>query len=52
MRAGFGIGGLTIGQAGKFDELGSQAVKALRELINPNIASVQASKGVASCARS
>ena len=49
---GVWVGGLTIGQAGKFDEPGSQAVKALRALINPNITSAQASKGLASCARS
>ena len=48
-----GSGGLSIGQAGEFDYSGSQAVKALREegvltvLINPNIATVQTSKGLA-----
>jgi carbamoyl-phosphate synthase small subunit len=48
-----GSGGLTIGQAGEFDYSGSQAIKALREgqvssvLINPNIATVQTSKGLA-----
>jgi len=47
-----GSGGLTIGQAGEFDYSGSQAIKALREqhiqsiLINPNIATVQTSKGL------
>ena len=48
-----GSGGLRIGQAGEFDYSGSQAIKALREeglkiiLINPNIATVQTSKGMA-----
>ncbi|XP_069114104.1 multifunctional protein CAD-like isoform X2 [Argopecten irradians] len=48
-----GSGGLSIGQAGEFDYSGSQALKALREeriqtvLINPNIATVQTSKGMA-----
>ncbi|XP_017891832.1 CAD protein [Ceratina calcarata] len=48
-----GSGGLSIGQAGEFDYSGSQAMKALREeciqtlLINPNIATVQTSKGMA-----
>merc|ERR1719453_1184875 len=48
-----GSGGLTIGQAGEFDYSGSQAIKALREenvysiLINPNIATVQTSWGMA-----
>mmetsp|Transcript_22822 Transcript_22822/g.53327 ORF Transcript_22822/g.53327 Transcript_22822/m.53327 type:complete len:1531 (+) Transcript_22822:91-4683(+) len=48
-----GSGGLTIGQAGEFDYSGSQAIKALHEehvqsiLINPNIATVQTSKGLA-----
>merc|ERR1719162_1382391 len=48
-----GSGGLTIGQAGEFDYSGSQAIKALREggvqsvLINPNIATVQTSFGMA-----
>eukprot|EP00927_Polykrikos_kofoidii_P014402 TRINITY_DN16305_c0_g1_i1.p1 TRINITY_DN16305_c0_g1~~TRINITY_DN16305_c0_g1_i1.p1 ORF type:complete len:1562 (+),score=274.84 TRINITY_DN16305_c0_g1_i1:79-4764(+) len=48
-----GSGGLTIGQAGEFDYSGAQAIKALREqhvqsvLINPNIATVQTSKGLA-----
>jgi len=48
-----GSGGLTIGQAGEFDYSGSQAIKALREcgvqsvLINPNIATVQTSWGLA-----
>lgn len=48
-----GSGGLSIGQAGEFDYSGSQAVKALREeniqtvLINPNIATVQTTKGLA-----
>ena len=39
---GVWVGGLTIGQAGKFDEPGSQAVEALRELFNPSIASDEA----------
>ncbi len=48
-----GSGALKIGEAGEFDYSGSQALKALREegirtiLINPNIATVQTSKGVA-----
>ncbi|MDR1957351.1 MAG: carbamoyl-phosphate synthase (glutamine-hydrolyzing) large subunit, partial [Treponema sp.] len=48
-----GSGGLTIGQAGEFDYSGSQALKALREegiktvLINPNIATIQTSEGMA-----
>ena len=48
-----GSGALKIGQAGEFDYSGSQALKALREegietvLINPNIATVQTSKGIA-----
>lgn len=48
-----GSGGLTIGQAGEFDYSGSQCIKALREsnvqsiLINPNIATVQTSAGLA-----
>lgn len=48
-----GSGGLQIGQAGEFDYSGSQAIKALKEegietvLINPNIATVQTSKGLA-----
>ncbi|MGI6073079.1 MAG: carbamoyl-phosphate synthase (glutamine-hydrolyzing) large subunit [Fermentimonas sp.] len=48
-----GSGALKIGQAGEFDYSGSQALKAMREegietvLINPNIATVQTSKGVA-----
>ncbi|NWX35117.1 PYR1 protein, partial [Notiomystis cincta] len=48
-----GSGGLSIGQAGEFDYSGSQAIKALKEeniqtvLINPNIATVQTSKGLA-----
>ncbi|XP_012269304.2 CAD protein isoform X2 [Athalia rosae] len=48
-----GSGGLSIGQAGEFDYSGSQAIKALQEekiqtlLINPNIATVQTSKGMA-----
>ena len=48
-----GSGALTIGEAGEFDYSGSQALKALREegiktvLINPNIATVQTSEGVA-----
>ena len=48
-----GSGALQIGQAGEFDYSGSQAIKALREekiftvLINPNIATVQTSKGMA-----
>lgn len=48
-----GSGGLLIGQAGEFDYSGSQAIKALKEegiytiLINPNIATIQTSKGLA-----
>uniref|UniRef100_A0A8C2MEX4 Multifunctional protein CAD n=1 Tax=Cricetulus griseus TaxID=10029 RepID=A0A8C2MEX4_CRIGR len=48
-----GSGGLSIGQAGEFDYSGSQAIKALKEeniqtlLINPNIATVQTSQGLA-----
>lgn len=48
-----GSGGLSIGQAGEFDYSGSQAIKALQEekiktvLINPNIATVQTSYGLA-----
>lgn len=48
-----GSGGLSIGQAGEFDYSGSQAIKALKEegiftiLINPNIATIQTSKGMA-----
>ena len=48
-----GSGALKIGQAGEFDYSGSQALKALKEegiktvLINPNIATVQTSKGIA-----
>ncbi|KAM5438133.1 Carbamoyl-phosphate synthase [Microsporum canis] len=48
-----GSGGLSIGQAGEFDYSGSQAIKALNEegiytvLINPNIATIQTSKGLA-----
>lgn len=48
-----GSGALKIGQAGEFDYSGSQALKALREegissvLINPNIATIQTSKGIA-----
>ena len=48
-----GSGALKIGQAGEFDYSGSQALKALREegihsvLINPNIATVQTSQGIA-----
>ena len=48
-----GSGALKIGQAGEFDYSGSQALKALKEeniktvLINPNIATVQTSQGVA-----
>ncbi|KAJ2759533.1 Carbamoyl-phosphate synthase, partial [Coemansia nantahalensis] len=47
-----GSGGLSIGQAGEFDYSGSQAIKALKEegiytvLINPNIATIQTSKGL------
>jgi carbamoyl-phosphate synthase/aspartate carbamoyltransferase len=48
-----GSGGLSIGQAGEFDYSGSQAIKALKEeslevvLVNPNIATVQTSSGLA-----
>ena len=48
-----GSGALKIGEAGEFDYSGTQALKALREegiftiLINPNIAAVQTSEGVA-----
>ncbi|KAG5446610.1 cad protein, variant 2 [Clonorchis sinensis] len=48
-----GSGGLSIGQAGEFDYSGSQALKALREegvqtlLINPNVATVQTTSGMA-----
>ena len=48
-----GSGGLKIGQAGEFDYSGSQAIKAMREegiltvLINPNIATIQTSEGMA-----
>ncbi len=48
-----GSGGLKIGQAGEFDYSGSQALKALKEeglrtiLINPNIATIQTSEGMA-----
>lgn len=48
-----GSGALKIGEAGEFDYSGSQALKALKEegittiLINPNIATVQTSKGIA-----
>lgn len=48
-----GSGGLSIGQAGEFDYSGSQAIKALKAegiytiLINPNIATIQTSKGLA-----
>ncbi|VDK42313.1 unnamed protein product [Anisakis simplex] len=48
-----GSGGLTIGQAGEFDYSGAQALKALKEkgvetvLVNPNVATVQTSKGFA-----
>ncbi|MBR5167328.1 MAG: hypothetical protein IKW77_09715, partial [Salinivirgaceae bacterium] len=48
-----GSGALKIGQAGEFDYSGSQALKAMREegistvLINPNIATIQTSDGVA-----
>lgn len=47
-----GSGGLSIGQAGEFDYSGSQAIKALKQegiytiLINPNIATIQTSKGL------
>ena len=48
-----GSGALKIGQAGEFDYSGSQALKALKEegistvLLNPNIATIQTSEGVA-----
>ncbi|KAF6778952.1 hypothetical protein AHF37_01995 [Paragonimus kellicotti] len=48
-----GSGGLSIGQAGEFDYSGSQALKALREegmqtlLVNPNVATVQTTAGMA-----
>ena len=48
-----GSGALKIGEAGEFDYSGSQALKAMREegietiLINPNIATVQTSEGIA-----
>ena len=48
-----GSGALQIGQAGEFDYSGSQAIKALREegiqtvLVNPNIATIQTSEGLA-----
>ncbi|KDR72948.1 hypothetical protein GALMADRAFT_252306 [Galerina marginata CBS 339.88] len=48
-----GSGGLSIGQAGEFDYSGSQAIKALKEegiytiMINPNIATIATSKGLA-----
>lgn len=48
-----GSGALRIGQAGEFDYSGSQALKALREegiqsvLINPNVATIQTSEGIA-----
>ena len=48
-----GSGALKIGEAGEFDYSGSQALKAIKEegiqtvLINPNIATVQTSEGVA-----
>ena len=48
-----GSGALQIGQAGEFDYSGSQAIKALREervqtvLVNPNIATIQTSAGLA-----
>ncbi|CAK5089125.1 unnamed protein product [Meloidogyne enterolobii] len=47
-----GSGGLSIGQAGEFDYSGSQAIKALREMgiksiLNPNVATVQTTKGFA-----
>ena len=48
-----GSGALKIGEAGEFDYSGSQAIKALREegletiLVNPNIATIQTSKGLA-----
>ena len=48
-----GSGGISIGQAGEFDYSGSQCIKALKEenieiiLVNPNIATIQTSKGMA-----
>ena len=48
-----GSGALKVGQAGEFDYSGSQALKALKEegistvLLNPNIATIQTSEGVA-----
>ncbi|MFH1534265.1 MAG: carbamoyl-phosphate synthase large subunit [Nitrospirota bacterium] len=48
-----GSGALKIGEAGEFDYSGSQAIKALKEegiksiLVNPNIATIQTSKGLA-----
>src|SRR3954454_4377 len=48
-----GSGALKIGQAGEFDYSGSQAIKALKEegiatvLVNPNIATIQTSEGLA-----
>ena len=48
-----GSGALKIGQAGEFDYSGSQALKVLKEegissiLINPNIATIQTSEGIA-----
>ncbi|OQY64983.1 hypothetical protein B6D29_04575, partial [Microgenomates bacterium UTCPR1] len=48
-----GSGALKIGQAGEFDYSGSQAIKSFKEeglsvvLINPNIATIQTSKGMA-----
>ncbi len=48
-----GSGALKIGQAGEFDYSGSQAIKALKEegyrviLVNPNVATIQTSKGMA-----
>ncbi|KAI0791409.1 carbamoyl-phosphate synth [Abortiporus biennis] len=48
-----GSGGLSIGQAGEFDYSGSQAIKALKQegiytiLVNPNIATIATSKGLA-----
>ncbi|XP_055339674.1 CAD protein-like isoform X2 [Paramacrobiotus metropolitanus] len=48
-----GSGGLSIGQAGEFDYCGSQCIKALKDegittvLVNPNIATVQTTKGIA-----
>lgn len=49
-----GSGGLTIGQAGEFDYSGTQAIKAFNEegveviLVNPNVATIQTSEGLAS----